>query len=422
MLKDKKALEQYLDQQCDRIVVDNDKCKSIYTYANETYDIPKGIISDLISKRKSMTEASEFVLFILLDSIHNVLKDKDVLNIDQFYTMKEAQYYRKSKYEVEKIKFPLIFKMIQVTEDQWIGNIDAKTLMLLRNAQMISYNVNTQRVLQRIVKGDKEIYKISLNQKAVSEIKESFEKGNFISNVITLNIPFESESDFYYDKDNSSLIIKSLESFSILDGYHRFIALCQIFDLNSDFNYPLELRITNWDEAKAKTFIWQDNKKTFMKKVDRESFNLNNNANIIVERLNSSIMCNIKGQIGRNYGLINFGEIAQLVDWFYIKSNKNKAISNAEQLKIVKDLTNNFNMLTEYNTEYLEHKMSYKTLLAAMFCFDFFKDKDIDGNKICEIIEKTAKELENSDNKKFQNKTPRASLITEVEKIMKGVM
>ena len=78
-------------------------------------------------------------------------------------------------------------------------------------------------------------------------------------------------------------------------------------------------------------------------------------------------------------------------------------------------------MLTEYNTEYLEHRMNYKTLLAAMFCFDYFKNND-DKINICEVIENTAKEMENSNNKKFQNKTPRKSLMTEVEKIMKGVI
>ena len=66
MIKDKRSLEQYLEQHCDRIVLDNDKCKAIYTYSNETYGIPKGIISDLIARRMDMSEATEFVLFILL--------------------------------------------------------------------------------------------------------------------------------------------------------------------------------------------------------------------------------------------------------------------------------------------------------------------------------------------------------------------
>lgn len=422
MLKDKKALEQYLDQQCDRIIVDNDSCKDIYTYANKTYDIPKGIVSDLISRRKAMAEATEFELFILLDSMNNVLKDKRIQGIDKFYAMQETQYYRKSKYENYNIKFPLIFKMIQIEEDQWVGRIDIKTLMQLRKAQLVSYNANTQRVLQRIVRGDKEIYKISLNQKAINEIKESFEEGNFISNTLTLNIPLESESEFYYDKDDCSLVIKSLESFSILDGYHRFIAACQVSDLNSDFNYSLELRITNFDETKAQTFIWQEDKKTQMRKIDSKSMNMNSAANIVVERLNGNVRCNLKGLISRNEGIIHFGELAELVDYFYFKG-VSKEKERSVSIQAIKELTENFNMLTEYNTDYLERRMSYKTLLAAMFCFYYFKNNDIDRSRMCEVIEKTAEEMKNSDNKKLQNRTPiRKSLMSEVEKIMKGVM
>ena len=420
MLKDKKALEQYLDQQCDRIVVDNDLCKSIYTYANETYDIPKGIILDLISKRKAISEASEFVLFILLDSINNILKDKNVLNIDKFYTMKEAQYYRKSKYENANIKFPLIFKMIQIENDQWVGKIDVKTLMKLRQAQLINYNVNAQRTMQRIVKGDREIYRITLNQSAVSEIASAYSHNEFIPNTITLNIPMEIDSDFYYDDESCSLIIKSLEHFDVTDGYHRYIAACQISDLDSNFNYNMELRIVNFTEDKAKQMIYQEDKKTKMRKIDSNSMNMNKAANIVVTRLNENVRCNLKGLISRNDGVIPFGEFAELVDYFYFK-DVGKEKERSTIIKAVSELTNNFNILTEYNTEYLEHKMNYKTLLAAMFCFDYFKD-DKDNSKICEVIEKTAKELENSDNKKFQNRTPRKSLMTEVEKVMKGVM
>ena len=76
MLKDKKALEKYLDIQCDRIIFDTDKCKSVYTYANETYNIPKVVISDLISKRKTMSEASEFVLFISRARLYGPLSSR----------------------------------------------------------------------------------------------------------------------------------------------------------------------------------------------------------------------------------------------------------------------------------------------------------------------------------------------------------
>lgn len=422
MLKDKKILEQYLEQQCDKIVMDNDLCKSIYTYANETYNIPKGIISDLISKRKSMSEETEFVLFILLDSMNNILKDgRKIQGIDNFYTMQEAQYYRKNKYKTENIKFPLIFKMLQIEEDQWIGKIDIKTIMQLRKAQMINYNINAQRTMQKIVKGDKESYKITLNQKAVEAISSSYRNKTFIPNTITLNIPMEIDSNFYYDEESYSLIIKSLSHFDVTDGYHRYIAACQIADLNENFNYSMELRIVNFTEDKAKQFIFQEDQKTKMRKIDSNSMNMNNAANIVVTRLNENIRFNLKGLISRNERIISFGEFSELINYFYFKG-LGKEKEKITIIKAIAELTNDFNMLTEYNTDYLEHKMSYKTLLATMFCFNYFRKNNLDDSKICEVIEKTAKEMENSNNKKFNNKVPRKALMDEVETIVKGVM
>ena len=419
MLKDKKVLEEYLGIQCDSIVFDNDKCKSIYTYANETYDIPKGIISDLVSKRKSMSEASEFVLFILLDSMNNALKNNKFKGIDEFYTMQEAQYYRKSKYETTNIKFPIIFKMVQVEDDQWTGKIDVKTLMQLRQAQLINYNVNAQRTMQQMVRGDKTSYKITLNYKAVKEISNAYLNNTFIPNTITLNMPVEIEPEFYYDEESCSLVIKSIEHFDVTDGYHRYISACQVSDSDENFNYNMELRIVNFTEDKAKQFIFQEDQKTKMRKIDSNSLNMNKAANIVATRLNENVRFNLKGLISRNEGIISFGEFAELIDYFYFK-DKGKEKERIITIQAIKELTDNFNMLTEYNTEYLEQKMSYKTLLAAMFCFDYFRNNS--EINVCEVIEKTAQKMENDNNKKFYNKTPRKSLMAEVEKIVKGVI
>lgn len=420
MLKDKKVLESYLEKQCDIIVVDNNKCKEVYAYANETYDIPKGIVSDLVTKRMAMSVVSEFVLFILLDSICNVLKDNtDILGVDHFFSMQEWKHYKNSKYEVEKIKFPLVFKMVQIADDQWVGKITVDMLMKLRQAQLINYNVNAQRVMTKVVKGDKETYKITLNQKAVKEIQDSFEKGEFIPNTITLNIPMETEYDFYYDEESMSLIINSLEHLDCTDAFHRYIAACQARDTNPTFDYPMELRLVNYTEDKAKQFIYQEDKKTFMKKVDSRSMNMNRAANIVVTRLNENVRCNLKGLISRNEGIIHFGEFADLIDYFYFKGIR-KEKERSITIQAVKELTDNFNMLTEYNTEYLEHRMSYRTLLVAMFCFDYFKGND--NINVCEVIEKAVKVIEKSDSKKLNNRTPRVSLMSEVEKIVKGVL
>lgn len=421
MIKDRVELEAMLDRKCMSIAVDNDSCKAVYTYANEEYDIPKSLVLDLISKRVSMSEASEFVLFILFDSIYNSIDDKKLSKIEDYYTEKEIQFYKGSKYKSEKIKFPLVFKMIQVEADQWIGKIDVKTLMKLRKAQVINYNVNAQRTMQKIVRGDKESFKIFLNQKAISEISNGYKDGSYVPNTLTLNMPVEANPNFYYDENSYSLVIRSLDHFDITDGYHRYIALSQLSDTNTDFDYNMELRIVNFTEDKAKQFIFQEDQKTKMRKIDSNSLNMKKAANVVVTRLNESVRCNLKGLISRNEGIVSFGELADLVDYFYFKDKVSKEKENIVIIQTVKELTENFNMLTEYDTKYLEHRIKYRTLLVAMFCFNYFRGQ-YDTVDVCEVIEKAAKVAKESSSTKFYNKTPRKSLMNEVEKIVKGVM
>ena len=183
----------------------------------------------------------------------------------------------------------------------------------------------------------------------------------------------------------------------------------------------MELRIVNFTEDKAKQLIYQEDQKTKMRKVDSNSMNMNKAANIVVTRLNENVICNLKGLISRNEGIINFGDLAELVDYFYFK-NVTKEKERIITINAVKELTDNFNMLTEYNTDYLEHKIDYKTLLTAMFCFDFYKNNNLDTSNMCKVIENAADIVKISDNKKFNNKAPRKSLMNEVEKIVRGVM
>ena len=179
MLKKKEELEQYLEKEILKIISNTELCIKIYDYIKDKYDIPRVITSDYISMRLPLEQASEFILFCLLDGIEKVI-NKNKTDIDKFFTMQEFKTYKDSKYEVNEIKFPLRLKMIQVADDQWIGKIDTKTLMNFRKAQLINYNANAQRTMQRIVKGEKEYYKITINKETVSAIKGLVKKNVYI--------------------------------------------------------------------------------------------------------------------------------------------------------------------------------------------------------------------------------------------------
>ena len=198
MKSERKLLDNYIEKACMKISLNKQEREAIYDELLEKRKLPVSISSDIITGRKGMGEFSDFVAFCILEKINNN-------EIKRYFTPDEIEYYNNSVFHVEEIKFPLILKdMVQITDDQWIGKITVDMLMKLRQAQLINYNVNAQRTLTKIVKGDKETYKITLNQKAVKEIQDAFEKNEFIPNTITLNIPMETENDFYYDNDSCS--------------------------------------------------------------------------------------------------------------------------------------------------------------------------------------------------------------------------
>lgn len=419
MLKKKEELEQYLEKEILKIISNTELCIKIYDYIKDKYDIPRVITSDYISMRLPLEQASEFILFCLLDGIEKVI-NKNKTDIDKFFTMQEFKTYKDSKYEVNEIKFPLRLKMIQVADDQWIGKIDTKTLMNFRKAQLINYNANAQRTMQRIVKGEKEYYKITINKETVSAIKGLVKKNVYIPTPFTLNIPTDSNSDFYYDEDRCELVIKSLEVFDISDGYHRYVTFCSIHDDDKEgnFNYNMEFRIINFPDDKVQQFIYQEAQQTKMRRIDSNSFNMNKAANVVVTRLNENPMCNLQGLISRNQGIIHFGYLADFVNYFYFRK-ENKAKEKTITISAIKELTDNFNMLTEYDSVYLEKEYSFKQLAAVMCMFDYFKDKN--KQHMLEIMGEVIKRTEQLDNKKFYSKTPKKSMMNDIEEIIAEV-
>ena len=238
MLKDKNELVAYLTKVSDKIMTNKQTQRNICDYANEKYKIPKGLVSDFLTERVSPEEFSVFELFIIFESFHAVISNDIKLHqISKYYTEKEINFYKEEKYKNEVLKFPIKFKMVQIAEDQWIGKIDVQTLMKFRKAQIINYNADTQRTMKRIVNGDGEEYKISLNKESVAEIADLMIKGLYIPDPFTLNISASNEKNaFYFNEKNSEFIITELAEFDIIDGYHRYVASCNVVDMNPNIN------------------------------------------------------------------------------------------------------------------------------------------------------------------------------------------
>jgi len=359
MLVDRKTLDDCLYNEINRISLNSKKKKKILKELEDEYGMPVSVSSDIITLRKELSFYNEYELFLVLSKLNKKM-------ISVFYTDKEIKGYSSQHYEVEKAGFPIKFKVVQVADDQWIGTTSFKFLMELRNSQLINYNENTQRTLNHKIKNGVEKFFISLNHIAVKEIREAITNRRYIPDTITLNMQEDDEKlDYSYNRRTCELVIKDATALDIIDGYHRYIAFGQIYDLDNEADYPVEIRITNFSESKANQFIYQADQKTKMKRSDSNSFNQYDPGNQIADRLNSDPQFNLSGEIKKNGGKIDYGSFAAAVNVVYFN---NKNVDKKEVITASKNIKEGINNLTEEYDEYIDRQWTTREILIIVYC------------------------------------------------------
>lgn len=401
MLKPREQLESYLDNKLAKTGLNKAETKSTVEAIHEVHNIDMVRLTNILAHRVSLSEATEFELFCLLQNVRES-------HLSEYFTESEISNW--ATYVIEDKAddiFPIVIKCVQIEQDQYIGRADVDFFMKLRSRQLINYNAAAQRTMQKMVHGNFEYYKISVNQIAVRQIAESYQNNAFIPNTITLNIPLKETSRWYYDEKSCELVIESIDAFDISDGYHRYVAMSRIRDKNPDWNYPMEVRIISFDNDRTRNFIFQEDQKTKMRKVDSNSMNMNSNANIVVDRINQDSKFDLKGEISRNGGSISFGELAGLIDYFYFKKKVFDKPVGLVRANVQQEFVDKFNQLIETNQELFTKHFDFKDLCVIVY--GFANDKSSD--EIFAVLNRTD-ELANV---KFSNKTPRKTLFTDIE-------
>jgi len=377
--------------------------RPLYDELNEKYNIPISLTADICTNREDISGVNDFIAFALLDGLAPSETRK-------YFTEEEIKIFSQQKLAYEEFEPPLIFNdMVQVASDQWIGKISAQDLMRLKDAQIIKYNENTQRTMRRIIHGENRYYRIALNNKSVTEIKESLSNGSYIPDDITLNMPIES-TEFTFS--NGKITITEFDKLDILDGYHRYIAISRLITEDKNFDYPMELRLVSFSEEKAKQFIYQKDQKTKMRQIDSNSMNQYNPANIIVNQLNSEPSSNIQGMINRNGGQISFMELSAMIDYYWFRETGK--VSRKDILSTKKEIQDKFNVLISSDLNWADHTFTTKELSAIIYCFYFYDEDYIEYiNKLLPVLDNIPSELFGMSNGRVRRK-----LINEFKNIL----
>lgn len=390
MLVDKTELTKNLQNYVIEFALSRKLSDQLSSFIKKKHNVSKAETMKAIQNPTELNNYSEMFLYFLCEGITNNTNSIDILReLDpkKYFTLIEIKEY--SDYTLQqqdKNIFPLQFcPVVQVNDSQWITVTDANFLNNLKQNQIINYNINTQRAMKRSIKGNKVSYRISINKKSVASIRDSMLNRMFISNTITLNIPVE-EGDFYYDPETHTLTINSLDHFDIIDGYHRYLGLNSAKDLDENFNYTMELRITNFTETKCRNFISQEAQQNRMSKVDLNSFDMTELPNIITQRLNENPVCVFNNMITRNEGLINFAELSECIR-FYLCKQIDKTKKNIETVRITKYLTDCFNTLVEHDIKYIDGtvKYSFRVLNIILYIFSEYQKEGLNEEALKEI-------------------------------------
>lgn len=365
MLVARTVILNHLNKQFTRINNNNEEIQKILAYIVNKYAIPKGYTVDFITGRTSVNEGSDFILYTFIDAFDEIEHTKVKYS---YFTDDEIKRYTNIRYEEEKIQFPIIIPCVQVTFDQWIGTIPTKTLMLLKKAQLIRYNEKTQRTMTRIIRGEEETFQITINKRQVEDIKEAYRKEIYIPDTITLNFAQNPNNQYHYDAIKREMVIESLEFLDITDGYHRYLGIDHLSNDDPNWEYPMELRLTDFSEEKASQFIWQSDQKTKMSKITSQSMNTTNPANIVVNRVNDSMKFYLKGSIKRNGGQINFAYLTDIVGKYYFPDRK-ADVSNARLLQVSQEIVQKFNRFIEEDSTMIDHMFTYTELAVLFYIF-----------------------------------------------------
>ena len=316
----------------------------------------KAATHSILLQQRPLSDVSDKEIYWVIDGLNETLSKNGELNlvkdfkIKDIFTDKEIQKYSKSKFEnVTETIYPISFKVLKISDDQWLSTISSKKLFELYKNQIINYNKNTQRPLKEVTKHGVKTYKINKNKQSVNAIKEDLKKGLFIPNCLTFNINMDNPSNEYYvDEENGELVLENGQ-FDLIDGFHRYSAITELLLENPDIEFNFGIWIMNFDENKSCRFIAQEDKrnkinKTYTKSLD--ALNGDNFSSRIVKVLNENNNSPFKGKLTRyNDSNINYDDVV-------ITINDNfKCNTRMEANRLSENIIKSFEILEDDNID-----------------------------------------------------------------------
>ncbi len=295
---------------------------------------------------------------------------RGILNPENYFYKNEIEEGNKWKRPKPNIVIEdlTLSNFIQVDSDQWIGTMSSQQLGRLYNNGRILYRPETQRGLKLIKSKDSILYRIDYNLDAINNISDMILNGEFIANTITLNVLRDGNDTILYDPISSELEIGRRSEIDVVDGFHRSYGLLKALVVNPNLDFNWEIRVVNWDIAKAQRFIYQEDYKTPLRKEYKESLSQARLESTVVNNLNEAphnemqfkIATDINA-IAHNRAYIMFNTMADAVkDNFKIQSQRDVRNITSFLVDFFNELIGKF--ISDFNNISRSQAKSYVTI------------------------------------------------------------
>lgn len=391
-----------------KLVFQNSKFKREIQEHLIKYGISNGKIERVLSSPESIEDMDMRELLLILEQFYvktgNISFDPS--NWFQEVEIKRARQYHASMSKDDVLELPLtINNVMRVQSNVFQTIISVKDIAEWMRDELLSYNYDIQRQPKRKGKKDNIIFRPTVYQKNVKEIKDLLSKGQLMVSTLVFNAGVgtsDVDEELTYDSSNSSLTINRGTIIDILDGFHRCLASVKAYNENPEIEFNFILELTNYTTREAQQRQAQHAKATPIPKTRIIEMEANRYADTVVQMLRSD--SELRGritsstQITRSQGdLVSYNVLSNAIDREF------KMSSRVEAREVAKYLSSFFEYLIGENYDEFsdendakESLMSYNKVFSGYIALaSSMKDLGIPESNVNKILKEVDFSREN---------------------------
>ena len=284
--------------------------------------IPTKTIMSLFSREQTLFDLNIIEQIAFITGAYEGL-EWDYLKIEKWFQDDEIVQYEVYSNIEEEINVMNFHNVIKIDDYNYFGYITLKQIYEYYSNKLILYNKDTQRepVYEELGTKNHFIRKISLNQKAVNEIRDLVLNGDYEEDMIILNLLLLENIEQVLQLTDEKVIdniynveivpnydVNSINKTicNILDGFHRFMGCFNAYSeiLNNPNKYPkankgLPFKLVLRNSEKARNIVRQSFKRTDTGKEWLETLKTDDYTKFADELINNCSV--LRGKVAQTY-------------------------------------------------------------------------------------------------------------------------